>query len=75
MKLADLDKVTAIKNYRARTIVLRNAANSSSFECRVGGMEVSSIIDVAPIRQAIFDAADAQVQRYNIELNALGVEL
>lgn len=74
MKIEDIDRVKALSKYRERAVALRDKAFCSVIGCNVDGIDVFSIIPAALIRQAIKDACNAEIQKWEAELTELGIE-
>lgn len=78
MKLADLDEVTRLRNYRRNAMRLRDCSESHPFECKFGWspdmIDVASHISLMPIRAAIKREAEEHIAGYEAELRNLGVE-
>ena len=81
MTLDDVDEVVALRNHRRRFIELREAMEANPL-CdlhvhRDGGgiINVWSVISAMPVRQAIVDECDREIERNSRRLEELGVEI
>ena len=74
MKIEDIDRVKALSKYRERAVALRDKAFCSVIGCNVDTTDIFSVIPAGPIRQAIVDACNAEIQEWESELTELGVE-
>lgn len=76
MKLADIEDVIRLRNYRAKAIDLQKSAESGFMELRFAGFDdPASCISLECVRRAVSDECQREIDGYDDQLRKLGVEI